>query len=504
MVVVIVADEFVLRMEHVSKSFPGVRALHDVSLSVRRGEIHCLVGQNGAGKSTLMKILGGAYRMDGGDILLDGEKMIFPNPHAALKAGISVLYQELALNPCLSATENIFLGREIRTPLGTVNARRQHQEAERLIEPFGVEVDVAVPVEQLSVAQQQIIAIAKALSFRAKVIVLDEPSAVLTVEELGKLFNIMKGLQRDGVAIIYISHRLEEIFEIGDRVTVLRDGEVVGTFRVSDVTQSDLVRMMTGREVVESNGRVEHSAGAPVLEVRNLSRRGVLTDVSLHILAGEIVGVFGLVGAGRTELAHALVGADRSDSGTIILDGKEVKPSSPRHAMRLGIGLVPEDRKRHGLVLGMSVADNSTLTIWEQLSKFGVVNARSLHATAKKSVDELRIKVASLSTLVENLSGGNQQKVVLAKWLATACRVLILDEPTRGVDVGAKTEIHALIRAIAGQGKALLVISSELSEIMAISDRLIVMRKGSIAGEFVPKETTQEDVLACAMGVRVA
>lgn len=497
-------DGFVLRMEHVSKSFPGVRALHDVSLSVQRGEIHCLVGQNGAGKSTLMKILGGAYRMDAGDILLDGERIVFPNPHAALRAGISVLYQELVLNPCLSATENIFLGREIRTSLRTVNMRQQRAEAEKLIEPFGVEVDVTAPVEQLSVAQQQIVAIAKALSFKAKVIVLDEPSAVLTVEELSRLFSIMGGLRRDGVATIYISHRLDEIFEIGDRVTVLRDGEVVGTFGVSDVTESDLVRMMTGREVVEPNGRTKRATGTPVLEAINLSRRGVLANVSLNIRAGEIVGVFGLVGAGRTELAHLLVGAGRSDVGRIILDGKEVKPSSPRHAMRLGIGLLPEDRKRYGLVLGMSVGDNSTLAIWEQLSRFGVVNARSLRRIAQKSIDELRVKTASLLTLAENLSGGNQQKVVLAKWLATACRVLILDEPTRGVDVGAKMEIHELVRTIAGQGKALLVISSELPEVMAISDRLIVMRKGSVVGEFVPEETTQEDVLACAMGVRVA
>lgn len=498
------ADEFVLRMEHVSKSFPGVRALHDVSLSVRRGEIHCLVGQNGAGKSTLMKILGGAYRMDAGDIILDGEKVFFPNPHAALKAGISVLYQELALNPCLSAAENIFLGREIKTPFGVVNIRRQQQEAERLIKPFGVEIDVALPVEQLSVAQQQIVAIGKALSFKAKVIVLDEPSAVLTVEELGRLFNIMRGLREDGVGIIYISHRLEEIFEIGDRVTVLRDGEVVGTFDVSTVNESDLVRMMTGREVVKTGSRSRLEAGEPVLEVENLSRRRVLRDVSFRLHAGEIVGVFGLVGAGRTELAHALIGADRPDSGRILLDGKEVMPSSPQHALKLGIGLVPEDRKRHGLVLGMNVADNSTLAIWDRLARLGIVDRRSLLASARESVDELRIKTPSLSALVENLSGGNQQKVVLAKWLATACKVLILDEPTRGVDVGAKAEIHELIRAIASRGKALIVISSELPEIMSVSDRLLVMRKGRIVGEFLPAQTTQEDVLACAMGVKVA
>ncbi len=499
------ADErVVLRMEHVSKSFPGVRALNDVSLEVRRGEIHCLVGQNGAGKSTLMKILGGAYRMDAGDIVLDGERVSFPNPHAALRAGISVLYQELALNPCLSAAENIFLGREIRTPLGMVNTRRQREEAEKLIGPFGVEVDVSVPTERLSIAQQQIVAIAKALSFKAKVIVLDEPSAVLTVEELSKLFSIMRGLKRDGVATIYISHRLEEIFEIGDRVTVLRDGEVVGTFDVSDLSEADLVRMMTGREAVDTNGRVGRASGAAVLEVTGLSRSGLLEEVSFRIRAGEIVGVFGLVGAGRTELAHAIVGADRRDSGRILLDGKEVRPTSPRRAVRLGIGLVPEDRKRHGLVLGMNVADNSTLAIWERLARFGVVNARSLYGSARKSADELQIKTPSLLTLVENLSGGNQQKVVLAKWLATACRVLILDEPTRGVDVGAKMEIHSLIRAIADQGKALMVMSSELSEVMSISDRLLVMRKGRIVGEFVPKAASQEEVLARAMGVTVS
>jgi ABC-type sugar transport system ATPase subunit len=491
-------------MEHVSKSFPGVRALHDVSLAVRRGEIHCLVGQNGAGKSTLMKILGGAYRMDAGHILLDGEKVFFPNPHAALKAGISVLYQELALNPCLSAAENIFLGREIKTRLGVVNIRGQQQEAERLIKPFGVEIDVRVPADQLSIAQQQIVAIGKALSFKAKVIVLDEPSAVLTVEELGRLFNTMRELREDGVGIIYISHRLEEIFEIGDRVTVLRDGEVVGTFDVSAVNESDLVRMMTGREVVKTGGRLRSETGRPMLEVENLSRRGVLRDVSFQLRAGEIVGVFGLVGAGRTELAHALVGAARPDSGRIVVDGVEVTPASPQHALRIGIGLVPEDRKRHGLVLGMNVADNSTLAIWDRLARLGIVDRRSLIASAQESVDELRIKTPSLWAFVQNLSGGNQQKVVLAKWLATACKVLILDEPTRGVDVGAKAEIHELIRAIADKGKALIVISSELPEIMSLSDRLFVMRKGSIAGEFLPAQTTQEDVLACAMGVKVA
>lgn len=498
------ADEFVLRMEHVSKSFPGVKALHDVSLSVRRGEIHCLVGQNGAGKSTLMKILGGAYRMDAGRIILDGETVFFPSPHAALNAGISVLYQELALNPCLSAAENIFLGREIKTALGVVNIKRQQQEAERLIKSFGVEIDVSVPTEQLSIAQQQIVAIGKALSFKAKVIVLDEPSAVLTVEELGRLFNTMRGLREDGVGIIYISHRLEEIFEIGDRVTVLRDGEVVGTFDVSTVSESDLVRMMTGREAVKTGSRPRPASAEPVLEVRNLSRREVLRGVSFRVYAGEILGVFGLVGAGRTELAHALVGADRPDSGRILLNGVEVAPFSPRHALKLGIGLVPEDRKRHGLVLGMNVADNTTLAIWDRLARLGVVDMHSLLASAQRAVDELRIKTPSLSALVQNLSGGNQQKVVLAKWLATACKVLILDEPTRGVDVGAKAEIHELIRAIAESGKALIVISSELPEIMSISDRLLVMRKGRIVGEFLPAQTTQEDVLACAMGVSVA
>ncbi|MCR4426398.1 MAG: sugar ABC transporter ATP-binding protein [Firmicutes bacterium] len=495
------AADYVLEIENVSKSFPGVRALDGVSISIQQGECHCLVGQNGAGKSTLIKILAGAYSMDSGTLKLNGTKVSFSSPHQALKMGISVLYQELALNPHFDAVENIFMGREIGSRWGVVNYRRMRREAERLIRPFGVPLDLTRKVGEMSVAHQQIVALAKALSFEAKVVVFDEPSAVLTAEELNRLFSIVSQLKASGVTVIYISHRLEEIFRVGDRVTVLRDGRVVGTQSVSDVTQPELVRMMIGREVeTEFPDREKHAAGT-FLEVRDIIAPGLGDGISLGVGRGEVVGIFGLVGSGRTELAHALAGVTRKQHGTILLDGKALRIDTPAHGIRHGIGLLPENRKEEGLVLPMSVQENVTLPILGRLQKWGFLKRGDARQTAGEYVEKLAIKTPRVEHPVKNLSGGNQQKVVLAKWLAARCRLLILDEPTRGVDVGAKMDIYQLILDAAREGLSVIMISSELPEIMALSDRVLVMRYGRVVGEYDPATVDQETILARAMGV---
>ncbi len=495
------AAPFALEMRNIAKSYPGVRALEDVSLQVAPGEVHALVGENGAGKSTLMKILAGAQPKDSGFILLNGHPVNIVSPQQAMDLGISIIYQEFNLVPYLNAAENIFLGREPGAKIpGFVDFGRMYRESQAIIDRLGVPVNVRTPVNRLSVAQQQMVEIAKATSRKSRIIVMDEPSATLTEHELQSLFNLIRQLKREGVAIVYISHRLEEIFEICDRVTVLRDGHWIATENIGDLKREDIIRLMVGRELKQMIPKETAPIGAPALEVRNLSRKGVLREINLTVHQGEILGLAGLVGAGRTELARAIFGADPIDGGYIQLFGKPVRIRSPRQAIQMGIGLVTEDRKAQGLVLGMAVRENITLANLPALSVLNFIQAGREREVARKYVNDLSVKTPTIEQTVQNLSGGNQQKVVLAKWLFTQSKVLIFDEPTRGIDVGAKTEIYQLMNRLAAQGAAIIMISSELPEVLGMSDRILVMHEGRIAGELSRQEATQEKIMHLATG----
>ncbi len=492
---------YVLEMRDVSKRFPGVLALDNAQLQLRSGEVHCLLGENGAGKSTLMKILAGAQDLDAGEILLEGEAVKIHSPHHAQKLGISMIYQEFNLSPYLSVAENIFLGREPRrgnTPF--IDWPRMRDEAQALLTRIGVTLDVDTPVYELSVAQQQMVEIAKALSVEAKIIVMDEPSATLTDHELKSLFALMRSLRAQGIGLIYISHRLEEIFEIGDRVTVMRDGKHVATQPVETLDRESLIRMMVGRELKEEYPKELFSQGAERLRVAGLCRQGAFEDISFALHTGEIVGMTGLVGAGRTEVARALFGADRFDAGHVFLDGEEVRVTSPQTAIANGIGLLTEDRKQQGLVLGMSVRENTTLANLGALLAGPFLRRAEEQRVTRKYVQDLQIKTPSTEQIVQNLSGGNQQKVVLAKWLFTQSKVLIFDEPTRGIDVGAKAEIFKLMNTLVREGVAVLMISSELPEILGMCDRILVMHEGRLAGELSRQEATQERIMHLATG----
>ncbi len=463
--------------------------------------MHALVGENGAGKSTLMKILAGALPKDTGEIILDGRPAHIESPQQAMDLGISVIYQEFNLVPYLNAAENIFLGREPRSFLpGFVDFRTMYREAQAVIDRLGVAVNVRSPVNQLSIAQQQMVEIAKATSRRAKIIVMDEPSATLTEHELQSLFALIRQLKGEGVAIVYISHRLEEIFEICDRVTILRDGRHIATSPIQELTREDIIRLMVGRELTQMIPKEPAPIGEPALSVRGLTRHGILHDIHLTVHKGEVLGIAGLVGAGRTELARAIFGADHIDAGTIELGGKPVRIRSPQEAIRLGIGLVTEDRKQQGLVLGMVVRENISLANLQALTTLNFIQLAREREVARKYVADLGVRTPSIEQTVQNLSGGNQQKVVLAKWLFTDSKVLIFDEPTRGIDVGAKTEIYQLMNALAARGVAIIMISSELPEVLGMSDRILVMHEGRIAGELKREEATPERVMHLATG----
>jgi ABC-type sugar transport system ATPase subunit len=494
---VTVADAPLLEIRGMAKAFPGVQALLDVDLDLHAGEVHALVGENGAGKSTLMKIVAGVYRPDRGSVRLAGQMLLNDSPRQALERGISMIHQELNLAPNLSVAENVFLGRA-PTRGGLVDWQRLYADAEALAARLGIELDVRARVEELSVARQQMVEIAKALSLEARVIIMDEPSSALTERETEALFEIIGRLRRQGVAVVYISHRLEEIFRVADRVTVLRDGRLVGTLPVGQASQHLLIGMMVGRELTTLFPKESLDIGEPVLEVRHLRRHGVLDDISFVLRRREILGVAGLVGAGRTELVRVLFGADRLDRGEILIEGRPVRIRGPRDAIRLGLGFVTEDRKLEGLVLGMTVRENETLASLAQVSRLGFLNLGRERALARRLVEQLGVRTTGVEQEVTNLSGGNQQKVVIAKWLATRPRILILDEPTRGIDVAAKAEVHALMSQLARDGVAILMISSELPEILGMSDRILVMRQGRLTGEFSRDEASQEAILACA------
>ncbi len=489
-----------LRMTGICKAYPGVRALSGVDLEVQRGEVHVLLGENGAGKSTLMKILSGAVNRDAGGIEMDGRIVEIESPRQAHGLGVRTIYQELTLVPYLSAAENIFLGREPRRLPGVIDVRRMRGEAARLLGSLGVRIDPDRPVRELGIAQQQMVEVAKALDEQARIFIMDEPTSALTDSEISGLFAVIGRLTARGASVIYISHRLEEVKRIGHRVTVLRDGRWIATHDVGDVEIPQMIRLMANRELAEHFPKRRVQRGVELLRVAGLCRRGVLHDVSLTVHRGEVVGVAGLLGAGRTELARAIIGADPRDAGRIFIGGADVPMRHPAEASRRGVGFLPEDRKTQGLIPGLSVADNITLPSLGRLSRAGILSTSRQTGIADRLVRELRIKTPGLDQPVATLSGGNQQKVVLAKWLAGQADVLIMDEPTRGIDVGAKVEIYELMNQLTARGAGVLMISSELPEILGMSDRILVMRLGRIVADFDAAGATQERVLQAALG----
>ena len=485
-----------LEMRGITKHFPGVTALDGVDFELERGEVHVILGENGAGKSTLIKMLSGAYQPDEGEILFEGEPVRVPSAAVAQGLGISTIYQEFNLVPQLTVAENVFLGRQPRR-LGIVDRRRMREEARRLLERIKVRVDPDALVSALGVAQRQMVEIAKALSLEARVLIMDEPTASLSGQEVQRLFEIVRGLKQEEVGVIFISHHLEEVTEIGDRVTVLRDGKLVGQVPAT-TDHSELVRMMVGRSIEDQFPRRRPEIGDVLLEVRDLSREGALEEVSLRVRAGEVVGIAGIVGAGRTELARAIFGVDPVDSGEVWVEGRRMERFDPREAKNRGIGFITEDRQRQGIVPPLSVAENLVLASLGKSTSLGLVNRGEQRSRAQKMIDELNIRTPGPEQEVRYLSGGNQQKTVIGKWLLADSRVLIMDEPTRGIDVGAKVEIYELMNELTEQGAGILMISSDLPEVLGMSDRILVMAGGRITGELSGEEATQERVMTLA------
>jgi len=492
--------EPIVSLSGIAKHFGGVQALQGVDFRLFPGEVHALVGENGAGKSTLVKILAGIHKPDAGVVKVGGEVVELRSPTQAQALGIAVVYQEPMLFPDLDVAENVFMGRHPRDRFGRVDWKRMYREVDQLLASLDVSLSSHTPVQGLSVAEQQLVEIAKALSLQARVLVLDEPTAALSSHEVEELFTIVKQLRERGVAVLFISHRLDEVFKIAGRLTVLRDGTHIITAPVSEMNTEEIIKHMVGRELSNLFPKSEAEIGEVVLEVRHLTRSGVFADVSFQLRRGEILGFAGLVGAGRTEVARVLFGIDRAESGEIWLNGKKVHIRSPQHAMDNGIAYVPEDRHQQGLVMSFSIAANVTLAILQQVSRLGLLDLRREQKIAGEYSSQLHIRSEGVEQLVNALSGGNQQKVVLSKWLATNPSVLILDEPTRGIDVGAKAEVHRIISDLAARGLAIILISSELPEVLAMADQVIVLHEGRVTGTFARSEATQERVMFAATG----
>ena len=500
-------NDVLLRASGISKAFPGVKALDDVSLTVRRGRLNALLGENGAGKSTLMNILAGVFPPDAGTVTLEGQPVSFKNPREAQAAGISIIFQELNLVPDLSIAENIFIGREPLNRFGLVDYPKMNREAQALLQELDLDADPRTLVARLRVGAQQVVEIAKAMSFHSRVIIMDEPTSAITEHEIEVLFRLIRRLKQSGVGLIFITHKLDELPQIADDITVFRDGRLVGTREFRGVTRDEMIRMMVGRELAELFPKTAAAPGDEILRVSHLSLRHserredfAVRDVSLTVRRGEVLGIFGLMGAGRTELLQAIFGLyPRTTTGEIQIEGEPVEINSPQAAIAAGLALAPEDRKADGLVLGLSVAHNMTLSCLHKTERRGLLQPQLERELAGNYVSRLRVKTPSLNQAVVNLSGGNQQKVVLAKWLATGPKVLLLDEPTRGIDINAKREIYTLIDELAHSGLGVVMVSSELPEILGIADRILVLCEGRKTAEFKRGEATEEMIVRAAL-----
>lgn len=493
-------NDVILSVRNVTKTYPGVTALDNVSIDFRQGEVHALVGENGAGKSTLIKVLTGAIQADSGEIELEGTIHSGFTPHEALfDLGMTAIYQEFNLVSGLTVAENVFFGKEItRGPF--INMKKMSLETEKILDRLGMKVNPRTLVKHLSVAYQQIVEIAKAVSQNVKILIMDEPSAPLSSNEVEHMFELIHALKKEGVTVIYISHRLGEAFEISDRITVLRDGKLIRTADTDQMNRQELISLMVGREIGETYPEKKYDSDEVILEVRDLCTEALLKNVSFELHRGEILGFAGLVGAGRTELARAVFGADPTASGEIFLEGKKVHVRNTSHAIGVGIGLIPEDRKQHGILAEMTIKQNISFSAYRNINTFGLIRGREEERIASDFKEKLNIKTPDLNRKVKNLSGGNQQKVVLSKWLATQCKILIFDEPTRGIDVGAKQEIYGLIKGLAEEGRGIMLISSELPELLGMCDRIIVMHEGEVTGSFMKGEATQDKILDLASG----
>lgn len=497
-------DRPILEVRGISKSFPGVRALKNVDLRIWPGEVHALMGENGAGKSTLMKILAGAYRPDSGSILLDGNPVQFRTPHEARLAGIGIIYQELTVAPNLTVSGNVFLGSELSRFGFIKDTAEMDQKTQEVLDRLGARFRPNQRAAHLAVAEQQQVEIARALFYKSRVLVMDEPTAALSDRETDRLFEVVRHLRSEGLAIIYISHRMAEVYELADRLSVLRDGEYVGELKRAEFSADRVIEMMVGRRLEDFYEHAKRAAGRVVLEVKNVSDGARVKNASFQLRQGEVLGLAGLVGAGRTELARLIFGADKRKSGEIYLNGEKLQIKQPKDAIRAGIGYVPEDRKLQGVFLQMSSGENITMNILGRCSAGGVLNFKKLNERANAEVKAMRVRTASLKSRAGGLSGGNQQKLLLARWLEINPKVLLLDEPTRGVDVGAKAEIYALIQQLVDKGTAVLFISSELPEVVGVCDRVLVMREGEITGEVGGKtgvEITQQNIMKFATDV---
>ncbi|WP_313558941.1 xylose ABC transporter ATP-binding protein [Ruminiclostridium cellobioparum] len=503
-------SEYILEMKNITKEFPGVRALDDVTFKVKKGEIHALCGENGAGKSTLMKVLSGVYPTGTytGEIIVKGSTQSYSGIKDSERAGIAIIYQELALVKQMSVCENIFLGNEKVKKTGLIDWDKSYAESQKVLNEVRLNINPNTKVLNLGIGQQQLVEIAKAIAKKAEILILDEPSAALTESETENLLQILKELKSKGVTCIYISHKLNEVFEIADNITILRDGKTVGTEPASEITENKVIAKMVGRELTQRFPRKEHKPGQIVMEVKNwnvhnpdLPELKLIDNASFKVRKGEILGIAGLMGAGRTELVMSIFGAYGTNvSGELILEGKKVSIKNPKQAIKSGISYVSEDRKRYGLVLGMDIKNNVTLSSLEAISKLTLINSNEVIKNTNQYVEDLRIKTPSIEQKASNLSGGNQQKVVLAKWLMTKPKILIMDEPTRGIDVGAKFEIYNIMNKLIDEGVCIIMISSELPEILGMSDRILVMHEGRLTKEFNWEEATQENILTYATG----
>lgn len=493
-------NENILKMEHISKSFPGVLALQNVDFELRSGEVHALLGENGAGKSTLLKVLAGIYSADEGDIYIRGERCTITDVETSQNLGISVIHQELCLVPHMTIMENIYLGREETIGKSFVNKKLLNRKAKEIMDSLEIDLSPETIVAKLSIADQQMVEIAKALSLDASIIVMDEPTSSLSDKEINSLFRMIEKLKKNNIAVVYISHRMEELFQITDRITVLRDGKYIETVNTNETTKDELISSMVGRKLTELYAKQDHVREETILSIKGLTRKGVFEDVSFDLKKGEILGVAGLVGAGRTEVMRAIFGIDAYDCGEVAVDGKPIRGKNTSAAIGSGIALVPENRKEQGLILVNTVRYNMSLCVLKEFIKSVFENKALERTMCKEYVEKLAIKTPSLEQVVKNLSGGNQQKVVLAKWIMKNPKVLILDEPTRGVDVGAKAEIYSIMSSLTRAGVGIIFISSELPEIINMSDRVLVMRNGKIMGELNEEEIDQEIIMKYATG----